>query len=182
MSSEVSIRSHTRPQISLTLLDGPLQPVFLPALPSSVHTRGARVLEPALHNLHPVTRTIVVSDLSRSLGDVHEARAGVLNELVVENLEPELVACLDRVCGGLLVQRALVAAQVVGVHQLAGQRRIVRVVVLANVCVLAANAGAVDNQTIEDVMRVGTKGSKKRENSNSLHIAEKRIEDEEANV
>jgi hypothetical protein len=171
MSNEVSIPLTCRftPRL-LTVLDGPLQPVLLPAVPSSVHSRGAGVLQAALHDLHPVARSIVVGDLSRSLGDVHEARARVFDEFIVEYLEAEFVASLDRIGGGLLVQRALVASQVVGVHQLAGDRGVVRVVVLANVGVFSSDAGAVDDQAVEDVVRVGTEGRKKREKSNSLHV------------
>ena len=72
-----------------------LKAVLLPAVPSSVHAGLAGVLEAALHDLDPVTRAVIIGDLARSLGDVDEARTGMLNLLVVEELEAELVTSLD---------------------------------------------------------------------------------------
>jgi hypothetical protein len=174
--------SHTASRVCLTLLNGPLQPVLLPGFPSGVLARRAGVLEATLHDLHPVTGTIVVGNTSRCLGNVHETRAGVLNEFVVENFEAELVTRLDSVGSGLLVQRALVASKVVGVHELAGDGGVVRVRVLANVGIFASDVGAVDDQPVEDIMRVGTERRKQREKSNGLHVANKIREGKGANV
>jgi hypothetical protein len=149
MSNEISASSHTAPQVCLTLLDSPLQSVFLPRVPSSVLAGRVGVLEAGLHNLYPVARAVVVGNTSRCLRNVHKSRAGVLNELVVEDLEAELVTSLDSIGSGLLVQRALVASKVVGVHELAGDGRVVRVGVLANVRIFASDIGTVDNQTVE---------------------------------
>jgi hypothetical protein len=150
------------------VLDGPLQPVLLPAVPSCVDTGSAGVLEAALHHLDPVTAAIVRLDGARCLGDVNEAWAGVLDELVVEDLESELVACLDSVGGSVTCGGALVAAKVVAVHQLGGDRWVVGVAVLADVGILATDGLSVDNQAVEDVVSVGSKRRKKREEGDCL--------------
>ena len=87
----------------------------------------------------------------------------MLDEFVVEDLEAKLVPCFDCVSGGFLVQRTLVATQVVRVDQLAGDGRVVRVGILANIGIFSSDVGTVDDQTVEDVMRISTKGRKQRE-------------------
>lgn len=119
--------------------------------------------------LCPVPGAIVVLDRARRLGDIYEARTGVLNKLVVEDLEPDLVACLDSIRGSVSRSRTLVAAQVVGVHELRGERRVVCVAVFASVGVLAANGCAVDDEAVEDVVCVCTKGREQREDGDGLH-------------
>jgi len=128
------------------LLDGPLQAVLLPSRPGSVSTRGARVAEAGLHDLGPLARAVVVVDLAGSLGDVDKATAGVLDLLVVGKLEAELVAGLDSVGAGAAGLSTLVAAEVGGVDNLAGEGRHVRVAVLAGVGVVTTDGGAVDDE------------------------------------
>jgi hypothetical protein len=147
------------------LLNSPLEPILLPRVPGGVRARGAGVLEAALHDLDPVAGAVVALDGARRLGDVDEARAGVLDELVVEDLEAELVTDLDGVGGGVAGGGALVAAEIVAVHQLAGDRGVVRVAVLAGVGVLAADGSTVDDEAVEDVMRIGTEGRDESEKS-----------------
>lgn len=102
------------------LLDCPLKAVLLPAAPVVVHSRLVAA-KPSLHYLHPVTTTIVTLDTGvGGLGYVDKAWAGVLDELVVEELEPNLVASLDGVRCRRSWLSALVAAQIVRVHELAG--------------------------------------------------------------
>jgi hypothetical protein len=150
------------------VLDGPLEPVLLPVGPGCVNTGSAGVVEAALHDLDPVAGSVVALDGAGSLGDVDEAWAWVLDELVVEELEAKLVTSLDGVGGSVAGSGALVAAEVVAVHQLAGEGWHVRVAVLASVGIVATDGLSVDNQTVEDVMGVGTEGRKQREESNCL--------------
>jgi hypothetical protein len=152
------------------LLDGPFKTILLPARPGGVGARAGGVGETALHDLGPVTRSIIALDIRRSLGDVDEARAGVLNLLVVEELEADLVASLDGVGGGVAGSGSLVAAEVVGVHNVVGERRVVGVAVLASVCILAADRSTVDDETVEDVVGVGTKGRNERKKSGGFHF------------
>jgi hypothetical protein len=147
------------------LLNSPLEPVLLPRVPGGVLARRAGVLEAALHDLGPVAGAVVALDGARRLGDVDEARAGVLDELVVEDLEAELVTSLDGVGSGVASDGALVTAEVVAVHQLAGDGGVVGVAVLAGVGILAANGSTVDDEAVEDVMRIDTEGRNEREES-----------------
>jgi len=48
-----------------------------------------------LVHLEPVARAIVVGDPVGRLGHIHETRAGVLDQLVVEDFETNPVACVD---------------------------------------------------------------------------------------
>lgn len=48
-------------------------------------------------HLEPVSRAVVAADRTRGLGHVEESRAGMLNELVVEDLQADAVAGLDLV-------------------------------------------------------------------------------------
>jgi hypothetical protein len=66
-------------------------------------------------HLEPVSGSVVAADRARGLGHVEEARARMLNELVVENLEPDAVTSLDVVGLGATGGCALVASQVVPV-------------------------------------------------------------------
>jgi hypothetical protein len=150
------------------LLDGPLQLVLLPAVPGCVNTRSAGVVQAALHDLDPVAGSVVALNSTGSLGDVDEAWAGVLNLLVVEELEAELVTSLDSVGGGVAGGGTLVAAELVAVHNIGSESGVVGVAVLAGVGILAADILSVDNQAVEDVVGVGTKGRKQREESNCL--------------
>jgi hypothetical protein len=150
------------------LLDGPLQLVLLPAVPGCVNTGSAGVVQAALHDLDPVAGSVVALNSTGSLGDVDETWAGVLNLLVVEELEAELVTSLDSVGGGIAGGGTLVAAEVVAVHNIGSESGVVRVAVLAGVGILAADILSVYNQAVEDVMGVGTKGRKQREESNCL--------------
>jgi hypothetical protein len=151
------------------LLDGPLKAVLLPAVPGCVDTGGAGVLQAGLHDLDPVAGAVVALDGTGSLGNVNKSWAGVLNLLVVEELEAKLVAGLDGVGGGVASSGALVAAEVVAVHQLGGERGHVAVAVLASVCIVATNGRAVDDEAVEDVVGVGAEGRKKRKESNCLN-------------
>lgn len=66
------------------LLHRPLKAVFLPRAPRGIGAWGRRVAYARLHHLDPVARTVVAGHRARRLGDVDEARAGMLNELVVD--------------------------------------------------------------------------------------------------
>lgn len=145
------------------LLDGPLKAVLLPAVPGSVDTGLAGVLEAALHDLDPVTAAVVVGNAARGLGDVDESRAGVLDLLVVGELEANLVASLDGVGGNTTSLSALVAAKVGRVNNLAGERGHVRVGVLAGVSIVTTDGLVVDHKTVEDVVGVDHQGRKERE-------------------
>lgn len=149
---EIRQQSQQQSQSWLTLLDGPLQAILLPVAPAGVCSRAAGIAETVLHHLDPVTGAIIVLDRTRSLGDVNETWAGMLDELVVEELEAELVASLDGVGGGVSGRGALVATQVIAVHDLAGEGRVVGVVVLASIGILSTDVGAIDDETVEDVM------------------------------
>jgi hypothetical protein len=172
------------------LLHSPLQAILLPAVPGCVDAGSRWVLEPGLGHLDPIAGAIVGLDGAGGFGDIDEAWAGMLDELVVEDLdtksvlrcsvsmrakylEAELVTSLDGVGGSVASDSTLVAAKVVAVHQLAGQRWVVAVGVLASVRILATNGLSVDDQAVEDVMRVGTEGRKQREESNCLDHFEK---------
>ena len=154
------------------LLHCPFEAILLPGLPGCVDTGCAGVLEAGLHHLGPVTGTIVAGDATGSLGNVNKSRAGVLNELVEEELEAELVTGLDSVGGGVAGLSALVAAEVVRVDNLVGERRLVRVGVLTSVGVIAANGVAVDDETVEDVVGVSAKGRSQGEESSDLHVVD----------
>lgn len=139
------------------LLDGPLKPVLLPVGPGCVDTGRAGVVEAALHDLGPLAGAVVRLDVAGCLGDVDKAWAGVLDQLVVEQLEADLVTSLDSIGSSAASCGALVAAKVVAVHDVVGEGWIVRVAVLAGVRILATDRLSVDNQAVEDVVRVGTK-------------------------
>lgn len=82
---------------------------------TSVDHRTPRVDVRYLH-LKPVAGSIVVAGIARGLGHVEESRTRVLDELVVEQLKTDLVACLD-VHVGLsgAGNRTLIAPQVVAI-------------------------------------------------------------------
>lgn len=76
-------------------------------------TETDRLGPPNLH-LEPVSRAVVAANGAGCLGHVEEARTGVLDELVVEDLEADAVPGLDIVRASAVVGNgALVAAQVV---------------------------------------------------------------------
>lgn len=161
----------------LTLLDGPLEPVLVPVGPGSVDAGRAGVGETALHDLDPVTAAIVVGNLARRLGDVDKARTRVLDLLVVEDLEADLVTSLDSVGSSATSLGALVAPKVRGVDNVVGDDRVVRVAVLASVCVLATNDLVVDGENVENVVGVDRQGRcKQREESTSLHVGGEKSE------
>lgn len=135
------------------LLDRPLQAILLPGAPVVVHARAVAT-QRSLVDLHPVAAAVVGLDTRRRLRDVDEARTGVLDELVVEQLEANLVTGLDGVGCGVSCCGALVAAEVVRVHNIVREGRIVGVGVLARVRVLSSNGGTVDDQAVEDVVRL----------------------------
>ena len=145
------------------LLDGPLKAVLLPAVPGSVDTGLAGVDEAALHDLGPVTAAIVAGDAARGLGDVDEARAGVLDLLVESELEANLVTGLDGVGGNTSSLGSLVAPQVGGVDDVGSERGHVGVGVLAGVSIVTTNGLVVDHEAVEDVVRIDRQGRKKRE-------------------
>ena len=66
----------------------------------------------------------------------------------------QFVPSLDSVCLSASGRGALVASQVVGIHQLTGVGWHVRVAVLARVGVLASNGCAIDDETVEDVVGI----------------------------
>jgi hypothetical protein len=154
------------------LLNSPLKAILLPGLPGCVDTGCGGVLEAGLHHLGPVTGTIVASDATGSLGDVNETRTRVLDELVEEELEAELVTGLDGVGGGVASLSALVAAEVVGVDDIGGERGLVRVGVLASVGVVATDGLVVDEEAVEDVVGVGTGGGGQSDESSELHVVD----------
>lgn len=93
----------------------------------------------------------------------------MLNKLIIEDLEAKLVTRLDGVCRSASSLGALVAAKIRRVHQFAWDGGVVRVAVLARVGVLAADRGAVDDETVENVMGVSTQWREERKKSNCLH-------------
>ena len=98
------------------LLNSPLKTILLPAAPGRVCSRAAGVAEPCLVHLGPIAGAVVLGDGSWSLGDVHKSRSGVLDELVVEELEAELVTSLDCVRWGRARLGAFVASKIIRVH------------------------------------------------------------------
>lgn len=150
-------------------LNGPLKPVLLPAGPGGVDTRVAGVAEADLHDLGPVAGAVVALDVGGGFGDVDEAWAGVLDELVVEELEADLVACLDGVGGGVAGYGSLVATEIVGVDDVVGEGGVVGVAVLASVGILAADGGSVDDEAVEDVVGICTERRDERKNCGGLH-------------
>jgi hypothetical protein len=133
------------------LLHRPLETVLLPATPTGIGSWGS-IAKTRLHDLDPVARSIIVFDSSRSFGDVNKPWAGVLDFFVVEYLEAEFVASFDRIGWNVASLGSFVAAQVVGVHQLAWDGRVVRVGVLAYVRILSSHGLAVDDQDVEDIV------------------------------
>lgn len=164
------------------LLDLPLEPVLLPVGPGCVDAGLAGVVKAALHDLGPVAGAVVGLDVAGRLGDVDEAWAGVLDELVVEELEADCVTSLDSVSGGAAGLSSLVAAKVVAVHNVVGESWIVRVAVLAGVRILATNGLSVDDEAVEDVVRVGTEGCQQGEKSNCLDHDEGSVETKQIEV
>lgn len=159
------------------VLDGPLEPVLLPAVPGSVDARSAGVGEATLHDLGPFTTAIVVGNLSRSRGDVDESRTGVLNLLVEEELEANLVTSLDSVGGSAAGLGSLVAAEVGRVDNVVGERGHVRVGVLTGVGVVTTDGLVVDGQNVEDVVGIGSHGRRKQsEERTSLHVGSEKRE------
>jgi len=146
--------------------DGKLEAVLVVRAPVAVGV-GLAAAEPCLHDLEPVARAVVGLDVRGRLGHVHEARAGVLDQLVVEDLEADLVAGLDGVGGRVAGLGADVAAEVVLVKDV-GEDGVVRVAVLAHVRVLAALTLAVDKEDVEDVVRIGRRGES-RNQKEGLH-------------
>jgi len=78
----------------------------------------------------------------------------MFNHLVVGELEAQLISRLDRISSRATRRGALVAAQIVGVHQLVRQRRVIRITFLARVGILAATRYPVNDQPVEDAVRV----------------------------
>ena len=150
--------------------DGELHPVLLPRAPVSV-LGSIALAETRLPHLEPVARSVVGGDGAGGLGHVEEARAGVLDELVVEELEPDLVAGVDLVgpdvAGGLGPD---VATEVLLVDDV-GEGGVVRVGVFADVRVLATLLLAVDEEDVEDVVGIdrGGRGGQDREDGERLH-------------
>jgi hypothetical protein len=138
------------------LLDRPLDTIFLPGAPGAVIARRAGAdgcfvdfdlegisicekVEEVKKITYPVARPIIIRYLPWCLADIHEPRSGMLNELIVEQLEPDLVARLDGIGRGAAGLGALVAAKVVGVHEFAGDGWVVGVAVLPRVGILASD-------------------------------------------
>jgi len=134
--------------------DGKLEPVLLVRAPVSI---AARILatESNLVGLEPITVSFVGGHRIWGLGHVDETRAGMLDKLVVEQLESDLVARVHIIC---LCARvgfgSVVASEISRVDNVGGKGRVVRVGIPAEVVVLATDAFAVDNEDVEDVMRV----------------------------
>ena len=154
------------------LLYCPLEAILLPVGPGGVDTGGGGVVEAALHHLDPIAGTIVVLNRARSLGDVDKARAGVLNKLVEEELEAELVASLDSVGGSVAGDSALVATEIIAVNDFRRERWVVGVAVLARVGIVTSDSLAVDDEAVEDVVGVGTKGRNESEEGSDLHVVD----------
>ena len=96
----------------------------------------------------------------------------------VAYLEAQLVSSLDSVRCRVASLGSLVAAEIGRVEQLAGKGRHVRVGVLAGVGIVATNGRSVHDQTVEDVVRVGTERRKQSEDSDGLHIEWNGVMDE----
>jgi hypothetical protein len=74
-------------------------------------------------HLEPVTRAVVGSDAAGGLGHVKESRAGMLDELVVENLQADLVSGADFVgLGSRVGLGTLVASEIVAGSDLSAGR------------------------------------------------------------
>jgi hypothetical protein len=135
-------------------LDGPFQSVLLPRAPVVVCSWVAAT-QSGLVDLHPVaTAVVALHTRRRRLADVNETGPGVLDELVVEQLETKLVPSLDSVRSGVSCCCTLVAAEVVGVHKLVGEGRVVGIGVLSRVRVLSTDGCTIHDQSIENVMRL----------------------------
>jgi hypothetical protein len=93
------------------LLHRPFQPILLPTAPTRV-LPDVLSAESRLHHLCPISASVVGFDVGRRFGDVDEARAGVFNEFIVEELEAELVASLYGVGRGIAGGGTFVAAEV----------------------------------------------------------------------
>ena len=91
----------------------------------------------------------------------------MLDEFIVEKLEAKLVTGLDGI-GGRNGLGTLVATQVVRVHQLTGEGWVVAIAVLARIGILSTNRGAIDDQPVEDVVRIG-EGRGERKEGDGLH-------------
>ena len=80
--------------------------------------RVSPVEPPDYLHFEPVAGSIVVADVAGGLGHIEEARAGVLDELVVEQLKTDLVTGLDVHVGlGSGAGGTLVAPQVVAISR-----------------------------------------------------------------
>lgn len=150
-----------------------LDAVLLPRAPAGVLVGLAAVAEARLHHLEPVAVAVVAAHGAGGLGHVDEAGARMLDVLVEPELEADLVARLDGVGLGGAGLGALVAAQIGGVDDLAGERGLVRVAVLADVGEVLALGRAVDDQLAENVVGLSDEGSSCEEqaaqSSSGLH-------------
>jgi hypothetical protein len=152
--------------------DGEGDSIFLPRAPASVVV-GLAAAKTGLVDLEPVTRAVVGVDGAGGLGHVYEARAGVLNELVVPELEANLVAGLDGHGLGASGLGTRVATEVVRGDNIVGERGHVAVAVLADVGVVTTLGLAVDKQLAEDVVGLdGKRRSQKAESKGGLHLDE----------
>jgi hypothetical protein len=168
------------------LLDCPFKAIFLPRAPGAVVAGGARAdacfvdfdlrkmsvgyeIRMARRITYPVARAIIIRHFSRRFADVHKPWTRVFDKLVVEQLEPDLVAGLHSVCGSATGLGALVAAQVVRIHELRGEGWVVAIAVLARVCIFTTDGGPVDDEPIEDVVGLG-EWRKEEEEVEGLHV------------
>lgn len=92
----------------------------------------------------------------------------MLDEFVVEELEADLVTSLDGIDGYVAWLGALVAAEVVAVHELIGEGGVIAIAVLANIRIFATDRSAVHNEAVEDVVGLG-EWRQQGEESEGLH-------------
>lgn len=151
--------------------DDELEAVLLPRAPGAVLV-GSTAAEAGLHDLEPVTGTVVGGDVGGGLGHVDEAGTGVLNGLAVEDLETDLVSGVDLVGLDVAGLGADVAAELVGADDV-GEGRVVRVAVAAEVVVLATDNLVVDYQDVEDVVGIDNGAESGEEESlDGLHVCD----------
>ena len=152
--------------------DSELNAVLLPQAPGSIIS-GAAAANALLPCFEPIAGAVIVGNRARSLGHINEARAGMLNELVVEELEAEDVAGLDGVGSCASGLCALVAAQLIGSDDVICEGRVVGVAVLPDVGIFAADGLAVDDEAVEDVVGLCDEGRREQgDETDGLHVGE----------
>lgn len=148
--------------------DSELDAVILPCAPVVIDA-WVTAAETRLVHLEPVTRPVVTVQGARCPGHVDKARAGMLDELIVPELEANPTASSDSVGLCSPSSGTFVATQVWRVDNIGSEGGHVGVGVPAHVCVVTTDGLTVDDELAEDVMTLRERRREHREHQRTLH-------------